>query len=317
MRLNSYADVESLYNSIEPLGGKRASQDIRPLGKRTKWWDRVVKNQGDSYALHDGRSFWDTGAITWSRRGDRDYIKIRTGSYAASRYKFLQKYLPSSLNYNYNKRGDHWIEHNGVKYYLGSDDKVGASSTVYTPHRKNEIEFIAENGGFRLVSNPYKRAVKVLNKDLTKKYDKHIRKLWEWAAAVLPVFGDTFNDALFNTEHMYLLNLSNPQHVTTYDLKNWILAAKHTHVRQALLSQANPDFAEARLSLAMLAAHTSYTARPIYCPRNVNGVAVLDEIAGVANFSYTVNYDFSHASFLKFRKQIREAGDMYTVVYKD
>ena len=75
--MSTFAEVEQAYNSILPIRGARANQDLRPLNKRSRTWERVVKFDDNTYGLYDGfgvsREFGDdnfkTGMpILWERR---------------------------------------------------------------------------------------------------------------------------------------------------------------------------------------------------------------------------------------------------------
>ena len=109
--LSTFDGVVNVYNSITPLRGKRKAWDIRPLGKRSMWWERIVKVDDNTYLLSDGwgsythgefteeknaeghKMLMDVAPIVWMRKADGDYIRIRSnpGSQSISRYNFLGK----------------------------------------------------------------------------------------------------------------------------------------------------------------------------------------------------------------------------------
>ena len=221
--LNSFDGIEKIYNSIEPLRGARKAWDIRPLGKRSKWWERIIKVDANTYALADG--WWASqhgrpdldeedkefalfhvkyGApIVWQRREDGDYIQIRSnfndsGSY--SRYKFLDQYLPQSLNHGYDQSGLHWISYNGTRHLLPKgrmrhdhDHKSKKWNTV--EHVDKYLEF-KQSGvkQFDLSHGDYKKSSPIVDKEVAKHYKQAIRDLWDYARVVLPVYGYTLFD---------------------------------------------------------------------------------------------------------------------------
>lgn len=211
--LSTFDGVVNVYNSITPLRGKRKPWDMRPLGKRTKAWERIIKVDDNTYVLCDGwvgntraectpeslaASYQDALAvapIVWTRKADGDYIKIRTsfGSNAISRYNFLTTYTPPGMSYNYNRNGVHWVETGGNKYLLPKSrrqwrEKVNTAD--------NYLEFKVVEGKYELVSEAHKKTVPIVNRELTKEYNPKIRELWEWTRTIMPVFGDQLYDEM-------------------------------------------------------------------------------------------------------------------------
>lgn len=126
--MNIYEYAKQTYESITPLRGKRASQDIRPLGKRTRWWERIRK-VGDSYAYHlystDILTINPDGTATFSINGwisntTADFINRRVPClYACRRYNLMwigrslnTQYIPVNttavLNFNFNSEKQRW-----------------------------------------------------------------------------------------------------------------------------------------------------------------------------------------------------------------
>lgn len=218
--LNSFEGIEKIYNSIEPLRGRRKEWDIRPLYKRSKWHERIIKVNDNLYALCDGYGCWygnpsadeerksdDLDAvltktpIKWERREDGDYIQIRSNmnmcpSY--SRYKFLDKYLPQGLQHMYDQSGQHWISHNGQRYLLpkGISKYKNENGRVVQSERDDkylEFKHVGLNK-FELSHGGYKKSAPIVNKEVAKQYKQAIRELWDYARAVLPVYGYTLFD---------------------------------------------------------------------------------------------------------------------------
>ena len=54
--LNTFSDVEKLYNNTKPLVSKNfsKSQDVRPVWSRTRKWERIIKINKNEYLINDG-----------------------------------------------------------------------------------------------------------------------------------------------------------------------------------------------------------------------------------------------------------------------
>lgn len=221
--LNSFDGIEKIYNAITPMRGARKTWDIRPLQKRSKWWERIIKIDDNTYALGDGwfsASYGDPdrteevkaedldrvltlSPILWQRRADGDYIQIRSNvnrSASWSRYKFLDNFLPNKLRHEFDSSGVHWISYQGQKYVLPK----GVRRYDFNPKTKQHglieredryLEFKHMGGDAYVLSHGgYTKSVPIVNREVTKKYNKKIRELWEYAKVILPVFGYTLEE---------------------------------------------------------------------------------------------------------------------------
>jgi len=211
--VNSFDDVVALYNNIKPLRGKRSYIDIRPLGDRKRWWERVIKVNDNTYVITDGGWSWGVtpeqlkndpqklhevlcfSPIVWTREADGDYVTIRNnlenGS-SVSRYELLKSWLPAVLRFSYNQNGKHWVDHvsKNSKHYLPkfkakiTDGKWGSTEDLHLKFKQTQGDFIS-------VVEPHKARVSVVNREVTKLYNPKIKELWQWAETILPVFGAT------------------------------------------------------------------------------------------------------------------------------
>lgn len=314
--LNSFDGIEKVYNSIEPLRGQRKTWDIRPLGKRSKWWERIVKVDDNTYALTDGwwaSQFGRPGMseedrefalfhvkygvpIIWQRREDGDYIQIRSninesGSY--SRYRFLGQYLPQSLKHEYDQSGLHWISYNGTRHLLPksimSHDRVDGKFTT-VKHVDKYLEF--KHSGvkqFDLSHGGYKKSSPVVNKDLTKHYKQAIRDLWEYAKVVLPVYGYTLLDQRRDKYEVLGTN-------------QWEWQRNPKLIRDVLDDpEAN---AEKRLALCVI----------IACAIHAYEMRYITELSGQYSFRKPDGAMFKEEedSWNKFRRTIHKIGGMMT-----
>ena len=59
-RLNTFAEVKEMYNSVKPVVSKNhtVEQDIRPVGARHRKWERIMKINDNKYIINDGT--WDS-----------------------------------------------------------------------------------------------------------------------------------------------------------------------------------------------------------------------------------------------------------------
>ena len=108
--LNSFEDVESLYNRILPIQENRllahnrmtwGNGDLRPIGSRNRYWERVVKLTPSEYriesAAYHPRGELDT-SITWKKRRDGlQTITIAGAVHKYGVYTFLKHTLPPCL----------------------------------------------------------------------------------------------------------------------------------------------------------------------------------------------------------------------------
>jgi hypothetical protein len=148
---NTFADVESWYERIKPLGGAaNAGKDIRPIGDRGRKWERIAKVSDNCYALSDGFHHGDEYFGKWLYRGDVTYtptlkdmafyapivwrkhkdgtetITFRNGAGNGThnrRYAFLYRHTPHGVGFR-SRNGKHFIEAAGGTYYLAKGKTV-------------------------------------------------------------------------------------------------------------------------------------------------------------------------------------------------
>ena len=202
--MNTFDEIVDLYGRITPLRGARAQCEIKPLGKRTKWWERIQKYSENCYVLVDG-SGWGShptwfeqsrekkqkdmdkalkhAAILWERRVDGDFIRISKGAeQSISRYRFLQKYLPKGLAFCF-YNGQHWVRHGEERHYI-----------PHTPWGKDAVPKYLEfkclgEGKFERSNGKHLFRTNRVNKAKAKELRPHIDKLWDWIEIIMPVLG--------------------------------------------------------------------------------------------------------------------------------
>jgi hypothetical protein len=146
-----FADVEAWYNGIKPVRGpKHAGQDVRPIGDRTRKYERIVKIDDDCYALSDGYHRGDAvfpsgsdaydptladmeafAPIVWRRYGQGiERVTLRNGigpRYTHSgRYTFLARHKPVGLTFVQTTQGRQFIKVNrtGTDIFLAKGTHV-------------------------------------------------------------------------------------------------------------------------------------------------------------------------------------------------
>lgn len=210
MRFNKFDQVVSWYQRTKPMISKYhdAKDDVRPIGDRNRKWERIKKIDDNTYALLDGnygRTMWGVAQpemhewentmapITWMRREDGDFIRIRNHSrnnVSVTRYNFLHDHLPSELRFKYNQQGKHWVF---AKTPTGYEDlplpkcnvrfnqMTLTDDNVYLMFRANE------DGTFTRVGDKLKVEVQKVNKDEKKLWRDKLDEFYNHCAALAPM----------------------------------------------------------------------------------------------------------------------------------
>lgn len=211
MTVNSFDEVVSKYNNVKPLRGARKSLDIRPLGVRRNWFNRIIKVSDTQYVLHDSLYMHQTGSdvteyapIIWERKEDGDYLTVRlcsSGSYSLSRYSFLSAYLPDPLWFRI-ENGKHYVVEGGrgwgtekvSEHYLPKFKLKLDANKNWVMDKDYYIQFKHVGGKFTRTTELLPMKLRRLDKDLVNKYDPLIKEMWDWAHIVMPILGDTMKD---------------------------------------------------------------------------------------------------------------------------
>lgn len=138
-KINSFAEAETRYNTVKPYRGALKGRDVRPLGERRQYWERIEKINDDCYALIDWGYADDKcsaytpyapsaatdkrivtqaekvmlAPIVWQRHPDgTETIKVRNASgsgHENGRYRFLDAYLPRGISFSNDRNGGHTL----------------------------------------------------------------------------------------------------------------------------------------------------------------------------------------------------------------
>ena len=224
-KVNSFADAEKKYAETKVLKSKNhpAEQDVRPLGTRSRKWERIKKLSDDCYVMLDGcvhtDDIWNGryerphelvtlnttfAPIIWTRKGETESIRIRNGlgSWAHnSRYTFFENWLPMGLEFQIDSGRQYIIEsHNrSERYYLpktmhGSvwhghgitpkvDDGHYLTFTRYTPYHPIGDSSWKPQGD----TFEYAHPKQVVDKEAKKKLKPYIDSMWEYITTMYNV----------------------------------------------------------------------------------------------------------------------------------
>ena len=133
--IEDFAEMTERYNTTKPVISKNHTREdnIRPVGRRSRKWEHMIKVSAREYMIYDGYTVGDPkfnrwgnkvppteketlalAPIVWtlSPKGDIEIIRIRNGSgdYAhCARYTFLENTLPKGLRF-FVQNGKQYIE---------------------------------------------------------------------------------------------------------------------------------------------------------------------------------------------------------------
>jgi hypothetical protein len=153
-KLNTFAEVEAKYNETKPVKSTlhTLEQDVRPIGKRGRKYERIIKISDNCYALSHGGYYdpvfnWGYTAemakmpmtpadvarcapIVWKRaKNGTETVTVRNGQgpwQHNSRYSFLTRALPRGL-------GFYIVGHTGTHVIQTKDDVLFLPKTRTVP----------------------------------------------------------------------------------------------------------------------------------------------------------------------------------------
>lgn len=146
-KLDTFAEVEAWYNKTKPLVSKQHTreQDVRPIGKRSRKYERIIKISDNCYVLSHG-GYYDPvfhwghseqlktmpmtpadiarcAPIVWKRdKNGTETVTVRNGQgkwQHNARYSFLKRALPRGLGfYIVGHTGTHVIQTKTDRFFL-------------------------------------------------------------------------------------------------------------------------------------------------------------------------------------------------------
>ena len=212
MSINTFAEVAKHYANTRPIVScnHTKEQDIRPLGKRERKWERIECVNRNKYILHDVLPqryvnppwAWETPystrpPIVWEKRNGREQVTVRAAVRSGgdtSRYNFLRAWLPLGLKFdNWTRVGSHYIETGANRYYLPRPEEQGDERDYFLKFERFFGKFgVDELDGiysppWKLISREYKVPRVRVNKKKKAAAKEHIASFYEWLCAIGPV----------------------------------------------------------------------------------------------------------------------------------
>ena len=217
MPLNTFGEVAKHYAETRPVVScvHPKKDDIRPLGKRYRKWERISYVSDREYVLYDTLPYrhrnsysdiaLDRPPIIWKRKGRRERVTVRgaiTGRADTRRYTFLRSHLPYGLEFdNWTRVGFHYINVGAGKYYLPRPENRKDDRDYFLTFERGEPA-----GDWELVSHEYKTPRVRVNKKKKAAAKEHIASFYEWLCAtgpMLPVGNWDYSSRLRNEVHEY------------------------------------------------------------------------------------------------------------------
>ena len=263
MTINSFDQAVALYTRTRPLNGGRntADMNVRPVGPRNRYMDRIARVDENRYLLLDGlipsatvyppdTMAFRNAPILWQRDGVHELIRIRNapeGINPVAREKFLATLLPRDMALS-KKGGDTFVVADGVEFYLPRPKAYFAAADYFDPTclwferpLSTDSSFPLRGGAWRRAGKPVEMRLTTLDKDLVAKYKQAINEFYDYMCVVLPVLGNVDPRAFdrhvanfvprtwsksYSPSHHYV-DLSNLSHDLTQKVRSVILDTQH------------------------------------------------------------------------------------------
>ena len=215
IRFATFKDVERHYNNIKPVVSKyhKKEDDIRPINRRDRKWERIEKRSDTEYVFHDyyfreelaKHTEWQKRPpIVWEAKemptGTRELVTVRGStrwSFDISRHNFLRAYLPVGLFWCVNTNGTHEVLiENGISGV--------AATSHYMPRPKNYglkagpevtdylLQFVRVNSEDNLpmwecITPEWPKLKLRVDKNRKKQLKQHNDEFWGWMCSVGPM----------------------------------------------------------------------------------------------------------------------------------
>ena len=215
---NSFDEVVSAYNRTKPMvsNNHTVEDDVRPIGRRNRKWERIKKHDDNTYLLTCFYPFNDAmknpleherdrlcSPIVWSRENGQEYITVRNCHenhiLVSSVSSFITKYLPRAIRFC--KRGSTYSL--AVVTGCNADGFRSVTEFLLPKHRieialdrapNGRMEVVAvedvdelylkfrrnPDGTFTRVSKPMAVQLNHVDKDLKKEWKAHIETFYKF-----------------------------------------------------------------------------------------------------------------------------------------
>jgi hypothetical protein len=225
MWFNTFEEVVTAYNNTKVLvsGNHKVEQDIRPINKRSKKWERIIKYDENTYALSDGNyesSLWNNGnkidpayskamtPILWERKKSGDFITIRNGTVGSahiSRYKFLDMYMPRGMRLSIHQGKQTVFMRGGMGYQLPKTTYSWdySNNKPSRPDDGMKLCFkVLGEGEYERVGEPLKTTINRVNKDAKKIHKAVTKEFFDWMCAIVPMLDHSWQARSTYTDQM-------------------------------------------------------------------------------------------------------------------
>ena len=235
-RLSTFDAVQNWYERTKPVVSKihKREDDIRPLGNRSRKWERIEKINNNCYALLgawgvdgigyygerrvenrvSGKEIRRTAPIVWERnpKTSEEFVIVhnaRTG-FSTSWYEFLRSYLPGRMYLPRRTDGRQYVTTGPDSYYLPYNGYMAEelAKNYYRlkdkelrearkPSSERKLVFKRVESEFVLVSEQYElvhKARTLVSRDEKAMFCEEIRDFKAFALTMAPVIAGMSND---------------------------------------------------------------------------------------------------------------------------
>ena len=182
MRFKNIQEVKQHFDSIKPLRGT----NIVPLGERRRKWEEI-RDYSTSTTLHYRLFCEGEWFVEWEHDITNDTTLVRIRNHAGHMgLKFLTKYTPMGLHFEYGQSGKHYIsEYKGDGMWKSHYLPV---TWRYTCH-ENQPTLVYEKLGnkWKLISDKYFHTRKRVKKQEKAPYRKAIQDFFDDFMVIAPL----------------------------------------------------------------------------------------------------------------------------------
>jgi hypothetical protein len=170
-KINCFADAEARYNNTKPVVSKRHTleQDVRPIGARTRKWERIIKVSDTCYALSCGGRVdpvftWGAAdlqiraqypitpdeialmsPIVWRKHPDgTETVSVRNGAGNWNHnniYSFLARALPRDIWFQKDSKGKQFLYNRARGQTLFLPKNTSAPAYLLAFHKQNANKY--------------------------------------------------------------------------------------------------------------------------------------------------------------------------------
>jgi len=232
----TFDEIRNWYERTKPVVSALHTRedDIRPIGKRSRKWERIAKIDNNCYALlswgFDGIRYYHSrnvegrtslkdlkrlAPIVWERnpKTGEEFVTVHNyrSGYATSLYEFFRKYLPGRLSMPNRRDGRQFVTDGTNAYYLPYNEYTPANfGNLYRqddekkrkarmrPCAERKLVFKRNGTDFVLVSEPYvleRKASTVVLKEEKDAFRNEIREFKRFVMVTAPVLAGTVTRA--------------------------------------------------------------------------------------------------------------------------